>query len=244
MKALRTLISILIILGLWTFLSYEMGEKVFPSIWQTLKALVALFSKADALRQLLITFYRVVSGVFLGALLALPCAFMCGFRKIIMDLLSPIVFAVQGCPTIIWVSLVLIWAGTGSVVPVTTILMVVFPVFFFNLAQGIASINPRLFQMARLYRVGVAKTVKDILIPGISPSFSAALSYSLGISWRVAVTAEFISSSSGIGAQVYWAYRKLEIPELFAWTLLLIMIGVSVDLGIASPLRRRLPSNA
>ena len=244
MKYLRTVSSIFAIAALWTFLSYSMGEKLFPSLAETFTALLRLFLEADASRQILITFFRVVSGLVLGCLLAVLPAIICGRRKTVMDLFSPIVFAAQGCPTIIWVSLVLIWAGAGSVVPITAIILVVFPIFFFNIAQGISSIDARLFLMARLYKLSPRRILGDILCPGVYPSLSAALSYSLGVSWRVAVTAEFISSSSGIGAQVYWAYRKLQIPELFAWTLFLVAIGVSVDFWIASPLRRKVSTNA
>jgi len=53
----------------------------------------------------------------------------------------------------------------------------------------------------------------------------------------VAATAEFFGSGTGIGARIYWAYRQLDMPLLFAWTAVIVAIGLVLDVGVIHPLR-------
>ena len=38
-----------------------------------------------------------------------------------------------------------------------------------------------------------------------------------------------ISAENGIGARLHIAFQNLELPELFAWTVLLAVIGLLID---------------
>jgi NitT/TauT family transport system permease protein len=147
------------------------------------------------------------------------------------------VAALQACPPVLWISLLLVWAGQGNSVPLGVVFATVFPLLFANIAQGAASLDQRLLDMAKVHTVGRLKIIRHILWPGVYPYFIAGLSYALGACWKITAVAEFLGSSDGMGSRLYWSYRMLELPQLFSWALLLIIMGTFLEILVVRPLR-------
>ena len=221
-------------------MSHFLGHALVPSPAETAWELVQMCGQASFWRHISLTVFRGTAGLGLATVLALITGIPCGLSRTAMDMLSPLVTALQGCPPIIWISLLLVWVGIGSVVPIIVVLVAVFPILFLNMAQGVAALDPHLFQMARIYHVSKWRILKDLVVPGIARYTLAAYSFALGITWKVTATSEFFGADSGIGARLYWAYRILNMPRLFAWTAILVIFGLLLETSIIQPLRTAL----
>ena len=239
---MKWIFSFLIILTAWGLASWLAGPALFPGPLVTAREMLNLLQQRSAWENILITFFRGTSGLILAFALGLLAAVPCGTCPALMHSLSPLVAALQACPTIVWISIMMVWAGSGSVVPVTAVTVAVFPVMFFNLAQGIASLDKRLFAMASVYKVPFRRVLGSIILPGVASHLLAALAYALSVSWKVTSTAEFISSGTGVGAQIFWSFRLLNMPALFCWAAILIGFGVVTDAILVKSLRQRLKS--
>ncbi len=237
MAGLKYLFSLAAIIFLWALLSLHFGENLIPSPASVGREGIKLLSDKESWGDILITIYRGVTGLIIsfaaGMILGIPC----GLNRKVMDILSPLVIAAQGCPPIIWISLLMVWVGMSSVIPVVVIIVSLFPVIFYNIAQGVASLEDRLFSMARIYRVDKVRILKEILLPGIMPYILSSLSYSLSVAWKVTATAEFLGSPAGIGSRLYWAYRYLDMPQIFFWAVVLIIIGFTIEMFVIQPVR-------
>ena len=56
---------------------------------------------------------------------------------------------------------------------------------------------------------------------------------------RVAVMAELIGATDGIGREVSQARTNLETADLFAWTLVLVVLVIALETFIMRPLMKR-----
>lgn len=235
---LKRLIPLLVLFMAWWGVSRIAGTAVIPTPIATARAGWRLGADSETWQHVLITLSRGLTGLGIAACAALLLGVPCGISRETMRMVQPLVTACQGCPPVIWISLLMVWAGTGSTVPVAAIVVTVFPVMLANVAQGVASLDPRLFAMSRVYRIPRRRVFCEIVLPGIADYVVAALSFSLGITWKVTATAEFLGAGSGIGAQLYWAYRKLDMPVLFAWAVIVIVLGLALETWMIRPLRR------
>jgi NitT/TauT family transport system permease protein len=233
-------VSTSIALVLWYAAAYVARSPLLPSPLMVGSALLQILTDPQTYQHLSASCFRVMTGLILSGILALFLGVLAGSYSAVRDALSPLIVAVQSCPTIVWVSLFLVWVGSGHIVPVLAVVLGCFPPMFINIAQGMVSLDRRLLSMARLYRVPRMVVFRDVIIPGLRHYAVSAFSYALGISWKVTCTAEYIASAKGIGSQIYWSYRELDINRLFAWTLLLIAIGLSLDRIAVGPIQRRL----
>ncbi|MCP4693859.1 MAG: ABC transporter permease subunit [Desulfobacterales bacterium] len=122
--------------------------------------------------------------------------------------LPTLTFYTTGLATtpVLWITFLMVWAGSGGVVPIIVVVASLFPPLFANVTRGVMDLDERLFDMARVYRVKPMKVLTGVVLPGAWPYILAGMSYALGACWKVVAVAEFLGASSGIGARLYWAY--------------------------------------
>ncbi len=230
----------LLFLGIWMILTLSCGSALFPSPITTFAEMASLLAEPESYRHILITLYRGIVGLSLGFIAGIACGIACGFSPTMMNLVSPLVSAMQACPTIVWLSILMVFSGSGSFTPIACVFVAVFPVAFINSSSGVLTLDKRLFVMSHVYRVPMALKIKSLVMPGIQGQLLSAMAYALSVTWKVTSTAEFIGAASGIGSQIFWSFRLLNVPRLFCWALILSGFGALVDMGLVRHLRKEL----
>ena len=184
-------------------------------------------------RSLLRILYGLAAGVLLGSILAvITCVSgWCG------NLLAPAIRVIRATPVASFILLILLWTGRDNV-PVIIAALMVLPVVWENLSQGIRAADPQLLEMARAYRFSPVKTVSLIYLPTIRPYFSAALTTSMGLAWKSGAAAEVLCQPKlAIGTQIYQSKIYLEVPDLFAWTLVVVLLSILLEKLLAQLLK-------
>ncbi|MDR1241921.1 MAG: ABC transporter permease subunit [Deltaproteobacteria bacterium] len=233
------LVSGLALAGLAAFANLMLGPELAPSPLATLSAFAELGRSGELFRELAITLGRGALGIFLANIAGFSLGMAAGLIPGALRLLSPLVAAFQACPPILWISLVMVWAGTGSVVPVAAVFAATFPFVFSTTAQGVLGLDRRILAMSRLYAVPKSRIFRLVVLPGVFPYWLAGFSTVLAAGWKAAAVAEFLGSHQGIGARIFWNYHKLNMEQLNAWALVLILLGVALECGVVVPLRRK-----
>jgi NitT/TauT family transport system permease protein len=244
-KFARYIAAPVIVVVVWLLASHAFGERLVPPPGRVVVELTDMAGTAQLWRHLSLTVFRGTAGLALATLMAIVIGVPCGLLPRVMHALSPLVTAVQVCPPIIWISLLLVWVGLGTAVPILVVVVAVFPVLFLSIAHAVMSLNRELFEMASIYHVPPKRVLTGIIIPGVAQHALGAFSFALGITWKVTATAEFFGAESGVGARLYWAYRNLDMSRLFAWAIVLVIIGMALEMGLIHPLRDSLqPASA
>ncbi len=233
------IVPLLICLLLWGGLSWLNQGRVIPTPLETARAFLGIIQDPECWQDLLATILRGLAGLLGGGMLAITAGIFCGRHPKIHDAVSPVITLVQSCPPIVWISLLLVWLSIGNAVPFTVVFLSVFPVLFVNTATATRGLDERWFELAKIYRFSRWKHLTAIILPGISQGLAAGFSYALGITWKVTATAEFFGAQNGIGARIYKCYREMALPQLFAWTLLIAMVGVVIEALLIQKIRRK-----
>ena len=194
------------------------NELLLPYPASVLRALAGLAGTEEFWAAVLASLGRITlglaGGLCLGGLLAvLTCASPWADR-----LLSPAVRVVRAAPVASFILLVLLWMGRAAVPGVIAALMVI-PVVWDSLSQGIRAVDKGLLELARVCRFSPGKTAVLIYLPSLRPQLLAALTTAAGLAWKSGVAAEVLClPEPALGQRIYYAKYNLEIPELFAWT--------------------------
>ncbi|MFA6681186.1 MAG: ABC transporter permease subunit, partial [Sphaerochaeta sp.] len=87
--------------------------------------------------------------------------------------------------------------------------------------------DKKLLEMATVFRVPAYRRIRYIYLSQVLPFFRSACSVALGLSWKAGIAAEVIGLPQGsIGEMLYQAKLYLDTPDMFAWTLVIIVISV------------------
>ena len=99
-----------------------------------------------------------------------------------------------------------------------------------NALQGFRSADPQLLEMARVFRMGSLPRFACICAPALRRYLLPACRVALGLCWKAGVAAEVIGVASGsMGGKLYDAKVYLEIVDLFAWTLVIVVVSVAFE---------------
>lgn len=102
----------------------------------------------------------------------------------------------------------------------------VFPPVYLSTLEGIRRTDRQLLEMARVYRVPLSRRLAGIYVPQVLPYFRSAVSAALGLCWKAGTAAEVIGLSGGtIGERLYTAKVYFQTPDLFAWTVVIVLIS-------------------
>ncbi|MDR1946002.1 MAG: ABC transporter permease subunit [Desulfovibrio sp.] len=238
------LASALIFAGAAHLAGAFLGPELAPPPGAVLAALLEITVSGELFRELGATVARALAGLLLANAAGVALGLAAGFIPGALRLVSPLAAALQSCPPVVWISLVMVWAGTGTVVPVSAVFAATLPLLFSATAQSVMGLDRRILAMSRLYGVPKARVLCRFVLPGIFPHWSAAFSTALATGWKAAAVAEFIGSRQGIGAKIFWSYHKLDMEGLYAWALTLTVLGVILECGLIMPLRRKAASLA
>ena len=133
---------------------------------------------------------------------------------------------IKSVPVASFIILCLIWLSSGSLSVFISFLMVL-PIVYTNMLQGIQSTDSKLLDMAHVFRMSWFRKLRYIYIPHLKPYLMSACSVSIGLAWKAGIAAEVIGIPDGsIGEKLYEAKVYLDSADLFAWTFVIVFVSV------------------
>ena len=193
------------------------------------KRLVSLLAEPDFLSSVGFSLVRIISGFLLALVAGSVLSVIAGRFRPAETLLWPYMTAIKTVPVASFIILCLIWLSSKNLSTFISFLMVL-PIIYTNMLQGIKSTDRQLLEMAQLFRAGWLKKMKYIYIPHIKPYLLSACSVSIGLSWKSGIAAEVIGIPDGsIGEKLYEAKVYLSSGDLFAWTIVIVVLCIAFD---------------
>ncbi len=244
-RSLRNRIfSVLGLLALWQIAAFLVSSPVIlPSPLAVADALVRITVSGDLPRAAAVTLARGLAGASLAFVIGTALGILMGTSRAARDVLTPPVLFVQSTPVISWLLLALIWID-NTWVPLFIIVLSVTPLFILSVSEGIRHSDPKLREMALVFRVGRGRVLRDITIPSILGFLSSSLRIVFGMTYRTAVMAEVLSHpGSGVGEKMSWARINVETAEILAWTVVIVLFAMASD-GVVSLLVKKFRGRA
>ena len=175
-----------------------------------------------------------VSGLLAGLLLAL----LTQWSKVAEALLSPLLKAILATPVVSFSILLIIWFN-NNFVPIHIVFLIVLPVVWEHFSAGIRATDRQLLEMARLFHLPFGKKLRRIYVPSIMPYFLAAATSTFRLAWKSGIAAEVISSPRfAIGRALQDGRIYLQIADVMAWTLVVILLSLALEWALLKLARR------
>ena len=191
------ILAILFWLVLWQLASFWIGQELLlvpPG--RVAWTLLQLVREADFWATVSYSLLRIVGGFLLAIVAGIVLAVFSAASSLARALLSPFFGVVKSVPVASFIILVLIWAGSGSLSVVISFLMVL-PFIYTNVLDGILHTDPKLLEMAGVFRISMIRRARAIYMPQTMPYFRAACKVGLGMCWKSGIAAEVIGLPTG-----------------------------------------------
>ncbi len=196
------------------------------TVWDAFCRLIGqpLFWKAVQLSLL-----RIAGGFLSAMLVGMVLAWLTARFTLIRALFAPVLHIIRAAPVASFIILTLVWIKRDDI-PTFIAFLMVLPIAWVNTEQGIRETDPKLLEMATVYRFSFFKKLRYIYLPSVKPFVLSAAVNGLGFAWKSGVAAEVLSLPAlSIGRNLYYAKVYLETPEVFAWTATVVVLSLLLE---------------
>jgi NitT/TauT family transport system permease protein len=149
------------------------------------------------------------------------------------DFLDTMTAMFNPLPAIALLPLALIWFGLGAGSLIFVLIHSVMWAVSLNMLAGFRGVSMTARMVGRNYNLTGLRFVGRILIPAAFPSILAGLKIGWAFAWRTLIAAELVfgvsSGQGGLGWYIFESKNQLNIAEVFAGLLTIILIGLAVE---------------
>lgn len=175
------------------------------------------------------SFYHIAGGFLLALVSGILLVALSGRFRWVETALWPFMITVKTVPVASFVVICLIWLSAQNL-SVFISFLIVLPVVYGNVLQGIKSEDGKMLEVAEVFRMPVLRRILYIHMPQLKPFILSACATALGMSWKAGIAAEIIGTPDGsIGKQLYYAKIYLDTDDLLCWTVIIVIVSVAFE---------------
>lgn len=232
-KKIRTFLIIAFWLLVWQLMAVMINRPLLlPTPWSTLKAFVSIVLQWTTWNIIFLTGLKILVGYLTALMLGIVLAPISYKYSIVAELLSPVILFIKSIPVASIIVLVLAWLRADNISVFITA-FVVFPIVYSQLYASMKNIDINLLEMCEVFGVSDRKKLHFLYVPVLLESLSECVMTTMGLAVRAAVAAELIGIPvSSIGEAIYKTKLYFDIAELFAWTVLIILLCFVMEKGM------------
>jgi nitrate/nitrite transport system permease protein len=187
--------------------------------------------------QLGYSIYRVLTGFFLAALIAIPIGFLIGMSPLMQKALNPFIQVLRPISPLAWMPLALFIIKDSETSSIFVIFICSIWPMLINTAFGVAGVRRDWINVARTHELSALKTAFTVILPAAAPTILTGMRISIGIAWLVIVAAEMLVGGTGIGYYVWNEWNNLDLTSVIFSILMIGVVGMVLDLTLSAATR-------
>ena len=231
---LRKLFVLVVIAVCWeAYARWLDNELLVPTFSATVGALATGIASGVILTRALLSIKVLLMGFATGVFIAAVLTFLAINTRLGNDFLETMTAMFNPLPAIALLPLALIWFGLGTGSLIFVLVHSVLWAVALNTHAGFRSVSTTHRMVGQNYGLRGIGFVTKILIPAAFPSILAGLKIGWAFAWRTLIAAELVfgttSGQGGLGWYIFEAKNQLNIPEVFAGLLSIILIGLFIE---------------
>ena len=230
--------AVLLALAVWQALARSVGQQLLvPSPLSVLVRLSNIWQESGFWSTVWFTLRKIIAGFLLGLGFGLGLGALAGRFPLFEILFRPWAVMIKSVPVASFIIICLIWMSSARLSVFISFLMVL-PILYTNVLQSIRSVDGQLLEAVKVFGLSWPKRVLYLWLPQLKPYLLSACTVSLGISWKAGIAAEIIGIPAGsIGRMFYDAKVYFNTVDLFAWTVIVVVISVLFEKGFLALLK-------
>ena len=216
----REMVVALAVLAIaWEIVSLLVPPFIVPGWGRIFKSLATL--RMDFV---LVTLARVVGALVISFALGLGLAVVMYASVAVERYGRPIVRLLMAVPVVCWILFAVLWFKWVEFRIAFVLVVVCAPVFLVDVLDAMKGVSKDLRDMLRSFRPTRAQLFTKLVLPATVPAILTSWKINLSLAIRVVTIAELVGAVTGIGYGLVVAQELFSVSDVFAWTLILVVI--------------------
>ena len=198
---------------------FDLHDTVSPPS-ETVTALAEGLASGELLAALRTTLEAYISGLALAIVVGVVVGVLIGSSRLLLDASFVVLEFLRPIPAVALIPLAILFFGLGTEMRRYVIAYAAVWPILINTLYGVRGSDRILHEVAIASGVGRLGRLVRVTLPSASPSIATGIRVSASIALLVAVTAEFVTGSEGVGAYMQQQQLAFQLPEMYAAVLL------------------------
>ena len=230
--------SLFLFLAVWDLGNQLYGSLTLPSPQETFSSLWHILQNESMLSDIWITVQRAAWGFVIAAVMGIFLGMLAGSFVTASVMSRPIITVMMGVPPIAWIILALMWFGMTDGSVIFTLVVASFPIIFVAALQGTRTLEGNLKEMANSFNIPFLMKLTDVYFPHVFSYIFPATVSALGMTWKVVIMAELLSTADGIGAALAVARSHFDSAKAMALVLIMVLFLLLIEYVLLEPIKR------
>jgi NitT/TauT family transport system permease protein len=232
------LLGVISLVLIWELLSETYSGLVIAGPVETVQALSRLLGDSTfVMRHLTATLKRVGLALFFGITVGGALGVLAGLKQPVRLMLAPLRWILMSIPGVVVVVVFMLWFGMGTMMVVSITATMLAPVVYVNVLGGMMTVDRNLLEMARVYKLPLTMRLMRIYGMAVASPLLSGIIIASGNGIRMVVLAELLGANEGIGYALSISRANLQTAELYALTLLCMLVIGGMEIGLLRPVR-------
>ncbi|MDR1217486.1 MAG: ABC transporter permease [Oscillospiraceae bacterium] len=199
----------------------------FSKIISTLWTEVILTGKIW--KHLTISLQRSLIGFCIGVAAAVPLGLAIGWFKRFGDFLNSLLQMFRNTPTLALLPVFIALFGIGETSKIVIIFWGVLWSVLLNTIAGVRAVDPQRVRASRSMGTRPLRLFGTVILPASLPYIFTGMRMAATTSILIIIAAEMNGANKGLGYQLYFYQVNMKYPEMYAYIVLLSLLGIGLN---------------
>ena len=224
----------------WWASARHLPEFILPGPLAVASRLLTLFATESFLQDAFTSTWRVLVSIALALLIGGGLAFIAhgvpALERVVDRRIKPVL---NSFPSIGWAILAAIWFEPGDFAVIFVETAILIPFCLINIAEGLRNIDRELMEMGRSFTRQRLRVLWRLTLPLLVPYGLSAIRIAYGVAWKIALVAELLGATDGLGYLMLRAQTAADSTTFLATCFAIVLIFVAGERLVLAPLERR-----
>ena len=208
----------------------ELMLLILPSPFTVIKRWLEVAFTEPFIKAVAASFSRIFWGFLLGTVFGVALGVLTHVLPVADLFLSPILKVIRAVP-VIAISILLFLFFESDALPVCIVCLMVMPLIWQTVFDGLKNPDRELLEMAKIYKLGRTKTFLFVKVPKVLPILLSSSVSALGLGFKSGIAAEVISlPKTALGTTLWQSRGNVDFTEIYVVTLTVVVLSLLIEL--------------
>jgi len=218
--------------AIWQLAAMIVNLPILPPPLEVLRVFFRELQR-DMLIHFGVSLWRVIAGMALSVLVAVPAGLAIGGSKKLNRFFSPFIYFLYPIPKVVLVPVVILFLGIGDVAKIAILFLILFFQILVLVRDQALGLPPQLIQSLRSLGAGRRALLKFVYLPASLPAILTALRQSIGTAVAVLYITELSATKYGLGYYIYYkGSTLLDYPAMYAGVIAMSLLGLGMYFSV------------
>ncbi len=233
-------LSLALLLLIWWVIAAVSGDpRVLPGPLDVGPMIAREAASGALVEHVAVTLRRVALSFAIAMAVGVALGVAMGRSRRLDAWLDPWLIVFLNLPALVTIVLAYLWIGLNETAAVAAVALNKIPTVIVTMREGARSLDRRLDDMARVFRMGRMDRLRHVAAPQLAPYLAASARSGLSLIWKIVLVVEFLGRSNGVGFMIHLHFQQFDVGMVLAYALSFIVVMLAIEKLGLQPLERR-----